>query len=332
MEQDSSDPKTKNTSSLSRKANPSSSLIQHTGIAKSLQALTSTNPLSLSPNQRTQKQFILSETEDIWWKNKVGVKFTMERKVDGLPSIFLNNIQHSGTHFFNSRLHGLSYAKINISSYPYLIPAKFTDFHEGGYFAQDHLQFNNYNAIRLLELLETGKVVLHFRDPRSVILSMAHLMCRKNNPEQVHIESTRWGSEIIPLDFCIWETSDKLEFLIKHYYKIFCSDFVNNWLTFAKSLDDRKRKNLLITEFKELKDSPQNLFAKILNFLNVSENVKKIPNSKELPKGFWDKTKQNNHFRRGLLDEWKEACNPRQIKFMSELISDDCYKYFNWEK
>ena len=256
----------------------------------------------------------------------------MERKVEGLPSIFLNNIQHSGTHFFNSRFHILSYGKIDISSYPYLVPSKFPEFHEGGYFAQDHLMFNNYNAIRLLELLDKGKVVLHFRDPRSVIVSMAYLMFKKNTPESVYIESTRWGGEVIPLNFHEWDIKKRLDFLIENYYKIKCADFVNNWLEFAQSVSGNREKNLLVTEFRELKASSSDLFTKIMNFLEIGKFVEKVPKSKDFPKQMWAKNYGNSHFRRGLLDEWKEACSPRQIDYMNELISPNCYENFNWEK
>ena len=154
-------------------------------------------------------------------------------------------------------------------------------------------------------------------------------MYRKNTPKQIR-ESMRWGGEVIPLDFHEWTVEKRLDFLIKNYYKTKCSDFVNNWLAFAKSISDDKKKNLLITEFKELKDSPAALFSKILNFLEIQKHVKKIPSTKDLPKGMWDKKPANNHFRKGLLDEWKEACNYQQLKYMNELISQDCYEFFNW--
>ena len=192
MDKDSSEQGKSTNNSLAKKNQSVSSLVQNSGIIESLQQLTHPNPLAVAPNNRKQRHTILSQNQDNTWDNQVGIKFSIERKVDGLPSIFLNNIQHSGTHFFATRFHALSYAKFEISSYPYLIPSNFPEFQEGGYFAQDHLHFNNYNAIRLLELLDTTKVVLHFRDPRSAILSMTHLMYRKNTPKQIHIESMRW--------------------------------------------------------------------------------------------------------------------------------------------
>ena len=181
----------------------------------------------------------------------------MERKVKDLPSIFINNIQHSGSYFFISRFYALSYANLNISSFPYLRPEKFAQFSEGGYLAQDHLQFNEYNACRMKELLNSAKILIHFRDPRSVLVSSIHHMYKKLSPIEVHTESLKLNTEPIPVDFIDWTFKKKLQFLIDYYYDIQYARFVNSWHEFSKCLNSNQRRNFLITEYSELRNSGQ---------------------------------------------------------------------------
>ena len=103
MDKDSSEQGKSTNNSLAQKNQSVSSLVQNSGIIESLQALTNSNSLAVAANNRKQRHTILSQNQDSTWDNQVGIKFSIERKVDGLPSIFLNNIQHSGTHFFSTR-------------------------------------------------------------------------------------------------------------------------------------------------------------------------------------------------------------------------------------
>ena len=99
-----------------------------------------------------------------------------------------------------------------------------------------------------------------------------------------------------------------------------------------KSLKDADNQNILICEFKELRDSPPELFMKILNFYNVGKYVNKNPTHADLPKAMFKKNIGNSHFRKGLLDEWKTACTPEQIKWMTNQINPELMEYFSWER
>lgn len=295
-------------------------------VLKSLNLLTAPDAGSIRPDQRTISHQLFTDKQDAIWDEKIGVRVTLERKITNLPSIFLVNSPHSGTHFFANRFNALSYLKMSLADYQYLDRSKFTEFSTGGYYAQKHLDPNIYNRTMLQFLLRNEKIVLHFRDPRSVLVSALFLMFKKQTPIEVHIDSLRWGSEPIPVDFINWDIKKKVDFYLENYYKTRCLNFVNKWFQFSESLPNSLGDNILISDFSLLRKDSKALFRGLIDFLELDS--KKLA---KLPKKFWEKSYSNNHFRKGLLDEWKEVCSAKQIKVMSDLIHDDCYSFFGWE-
>ena len=65
------------------------------------------------------------------------------------------------------------------------------------------------------------------------------------------------------------------------------------------------------------------MLNKILNFYSIGKYVNKIPTHADLPEGIFKKHVGNSHFRKGLLDEWKTACTPEQIKWMTNQINPE---------
>ena len=88
---------------------------------------------------------------------------------------------------------------------------------QGGFAALTELHPNPYNAYLFQKIVLTTpvKIVLHFRDPRSIMVSAIHLMYKKGRtPEQVYENSLRYPDAIIHIDFPSKSFEERLEFYI----------------------------------------------------------------------------------------------------------------------
>ena len=153
---------------LSKKTAPKSFLIASTSSQKNISQV----PFK----HRTQEANIFtSETSNL---NRVAINMKMERRIEGLPSICINQSQHSGTLFLNNRFMNLGYNRFWFINGPWFNMEYFDDFQSGSQFAQTDLLPNQYNIQAALQIIEYSKFWLHFRDPRSSIVSAVHLMDR----------------------------------------------------------------------------------------------------------------------------------------------------------
>ena len=57
-----------------------------------------------------------------------------------------------------------------------------------------------------------------------------------------------------------------------------------------------------------------------------------LTKDKDLPYGMWNARVGNSHFRKGLVDEWKTASTPDQIRWMTKKINPEAIEFFNWER
>ncbi len=301
--------------------------------AEQIKSITNEKGWKIAPHKRKQTSTVYTEKKDLVWGNNIGIRFELERKVEGLPSIFMNKMQHSGTHFFSTRFSALSYGNMKLDDGAYFAYSEFPKFFEGGIFAMCELYPNQYNIIRLQELIEKAKVILYFRDPRSIMVSAVHLIYRKGqSAEEVYIESLgNHPGGIIPVEFKQWSIEKRLEYYILNFFDYWAS-FVNDWYGQIKSFPDDTRKKLMICEFKQLRNSGGTLFSDILNFADLPKFASRIPKDKDLPSNMWNGKISNSHFRKGLLDEWKTACTPEQIKWMTKKINPEAMEFFEWDR
>ena len=91
-------------------------------------------------------------------------------------------------------------------------------------------------------------------------------------------------------------------------------------------MKDKHQKNILVTEFnKHLSGKSEDFLTKLVNFIGDGNKV-------EVPVNFFDPKSKNSHFRKGLKDEWREACTRDQLKWMREQIHPVAFDFFEWER
>ncbi|MDB4651315.1 hypothetical protein OAE26_01910 [Synechococcus sp. AH-551-E05] len=330
----------------SSSANPLTKFEGAKDLVEGVRTLVQKNTFHLSLTQRTPEATLFSEETDSLWGNRVGVHFKMERRVEGLPSICINQIQHSGTLFLNSRFQMLGYNRCWLVDGPWFAMHRFNDFCAGSQFAQTDLLPNAYNLSAAMQLLTETKFWLHFRDPRSVVVSAPHLMDRSYlgkkrpwlTPEYIymeslkHTDSSRYPDSIIPVDYHSWSFDRRLDFFIKGRFQRL-ADFVNGWLDFYLNLPVDLRRKVHLTEFnRDLRGKDAQFLAKALEFTKVHKIMSKNPQARDVPRGFFDPSQGNTHWRKGLPDEWKTACTTDQIEWMNSFIDDKVFDFFGWER
>jgi hypothetical protein len=108
---------------------------------------------------------------------------------------------------------------------------------------------------------------------------------------------------------------DKIDVHIEHYLPMQI-EWIQGWIRAEKSI------NIKFTEFKELKDNPLALIQSILKFydIDVPDDTIVLPETSE----------NENHFRKGMVNEWQEIYTAEQITKASSLIPDELKKRFCW--
>lgn len=295
--------------------------------------ISSSSTKLLAPDQRSISTNISTQCPSSWERKNFEYNFEVTRKVEGLPSVWINKMQHSGTHFINSRLNSLGYAKCDIQNEdnPWINKNMLGKFIQGGYSALTELHPNPYNVHLFKKIiLETPvKVVLHFRDPRSIMVSSIHLMYKKvTDPDQVYENSLKYPDAIIPVDFPSRPFEERLEFYISKYYPKWAS-FVNEWFSLISKLklQPESRSKILLRDFNmHLTGRSGQYLQELINFLDVKDTKVTVPSD------FCDPSATNSHFRKGLTEEWRDVCTEEQIDWMTKQIHPSTLEFFNWAK
>ena len=282
-------------------------------------------------DKRSIETIISTESPSQWKDKNFEYNFEVTRKVEGLPSLWINKMQHSGTHFINSRMNDLGYARCDLqrADNPWIDTNMVEKLIQGGYISLTELHPNPYNVHIFQKIISATptKVVLHFRDPRSIMVSAIHLMYKKGlSPEQVYENSLKYPDAIIPLDFSSKSFEERLEFYISKYYLKWAS-FVNGWFGLISKLKPMYRRKILIRDFNHhLTGRSDRYLQELIAFLDVKDT--KV----EVPRDFYDPSATNSHFRKGLTEEWREVCTKDQIEWMTKQIHPRTLEFFGWAK
>jgi hypothetical protein len=159
----------------------------------------------------------------------------------------------------------------------------------------DHMWPTQQN-IDLLQQAGVSKVVLHVRDPRQVVVSLAHhVLLYRGASQNRHIERVvdEYGFDAL---------LDRMSSWMIQY---------RNWLIGWKSLTRKNGIDLLITKYESMLENKDRFFNDILDyFVSPSTLHDKIARSLSKRK----RLKQREAmFRLGTADEWKTVLSRRQI-------------------
>ena len=232
-------------------------------------------------------------------------------------SLLLVSIPKSGTVYMNEMFAkglGLQNAVISNRYFPVdqlhfdLMPT----FAKGGQVASVHIDPSPEN----LQLLNACSIKwsVHFRDPRSVLLSWVYHVTRLATEEQ-------WNSLLAviptpPRALFDWDFQRKIDWHIDNFSP-HVTKWMLGWLKAAEEMPDK----IIITEYSELRENEAALADKILSFVGIprSHYIHKPP-AKNM----------NVHFRTGAYDEWRDVLTREQQQKARSLIPASLMERFSW--
>lgn len=222
------------------------------------------------------------------------------------PSIFINTLPKSGSIFISLSLQAstdMDSQRLAYGCYPndMIDYQKALEFSLGGRIAQEHLDASPRN-LRLLEKY-AKHWVLHLRDPRSSMISWIHHLDLIHN--RGDLTTVEFSDPFLPPDYFTWDMLRKIDWQIDHYLAQSVK-WIRDWNDYYTQHPDR----VLVTSYKELHEDSAAFLAGILRHFNIEKEVKLV-----------EKTKKN-HFRSGMIDEWKTVCTPPQIQKASDVCSE----------
>ena len=178
-------------------------------------------------------------------------------------------------------------------------------------FADTHAICNDINKLIIKKYFK--KIIVHVRDPRQACLSYLHNILRNQKNDKILNDLL-----FLPNDFFDKNFNDQLDFIIDNRMQ-FNVKWIQSWINFSNS----ENVSVHFSTYEELVNNEENFYNQILFFYNIDKK-----NFKRVIK----KNKNKYLFRKGKTDEWKTVFNSNQIKKVNELMPDDFFSRFNWQK
>jgi hypothetical protein len=162
----------------------------------------------------------------------------------------------------------------------------------------DHM-LPTYQNISLLHQAGICKVVLHVRDPRQVVVSLAHhVLLYRGAPGNQHIERVfdEYGFDALLDRITAWAAQYR------------------EWFTGWKSATRRLGIPLFISKYESMLDNKERFFSNILDYFGAPSTLhdriaRSLGKNKRLKQG-------EAMFRNGTADEWKKVLSRRQIRLI----------------
>ena len=248
------------------------------------------------------------------------------RKIDyrkrKLPSILLITLPKSGSMYICNSLMGQCGLRPVITgdhTFPFapIYADKLKKFALGCAIDQAHYMPTTKN-LSLLKEEGILKLVVHFRDPRQALLSWVHYVDKLNDRGIV-----QWEQDVeLPSNYFTKSLEEKTDFMIEHFYPHLVS-FISKWLCYERDGVSKWGIEVLFTEFRKMKNTPDYFFEEICKFYNIKlSNLDRNYNS----------TSAHSHDRKGEVDEWRKIFTVAQIDRTTAMLNDDILERFVWSK
>lgn len=163
--------------------------------------------------------------------------------------------------------------------------------------------------------LYSNKLVVHFRDPREVLLSWVH-----------HINKTKdtgGFSPIPPESYYQMPLEQQLDWAIANALPNIVT-WMQGWLTYAAEQNAKADGlNILVTTYDEFKKDELKLLHKIVTFYDIPANdfeYKPVQQTEAI------------NFRKGDSNEWREVFTKEQKIVIAGIVPDRLLDQLNWEK
>ena len=234
-----------------------------------------------------------------------------------IPGMLIVSIPKSGTVYINQLLsRGLDVP--SVSAGLNYFPCDLADIAgiellaRGGCVAPSHLPPTSQN-LRILETM-LDRWVVHIRDPRSVVVSLAHHFAR------LHVERPRdllMMDPAPPASYGTMSLRGKIEWVVDNHAQSVVS-WTKAWLDVAGS----GRYNICLTSYDELHENETALVYKILDFFHVPRSRYRAP--------ALEKKVDATHYREGRLDEWRMVLGAQLLYHVNGLIGSELLQFFRW--
>lgn len=234
-----------------------------------------------------------------------------------IPSVLVISIPKSGTIYMNQFLRqslGLQNYVLSNQFFPddQMRLEALPEFQSGGYMTSAHIDPSPMN----LQLLDAfiPKWIVHFRDPRSVLLSWVHHVERLASEER-DVELFR-VLPVPPQALHGWTFERRIDWHIENFFPAVI-DWMQRWVDVSAEMSDR----ILVTEYAELRRDDDAYARTVMDFLGIPSAAY----SHAAP----EKT-MGSHFRTGRQDEWRDVLTSPQLDAVNRAIPAKLAERFAW--
>jgi hypothetical protein len=237
-----------------------------------------------------------------------------------VPAILLNTLPKSASLYVLQTLERtLNVESFIVSSRDFvratITPQLFYGFGQGRRILHDHLPPVGENLYWIAR--EVDRFVVHVRDPRQAILSWAHDRGKRLKKygapfRQAHVPA-------LPPDYLERELTARLDIHIQNDYPHMV-EWIRSWL--AVSRDPAFTPRILFTRYEDLLRDQESFFKRIFEFYDLDANLRLIRGERG----------PDQNFRSGLVDEWRTVFTPEQSAHVTNLIPQELWDQFGWER
>ena len=176
--------------------------------------------------------------------------------------------------------------------------------------AREHLRAFPENIEMLTQ--HKVKVVFHVRDLRQQVVSLAHYhLSLKQHPQiRAFYQSRHY-------DISNWDLNDFIQAAINTLPERI--EMIQGWL----DVYHQGKIPMIITTYEEFHDNPNQFLKRVLSFYGLYLN--RFSNW-HIPKNSYF------NFRKGSKDEWKTALTIEQQQQIHQMIPEDFFNFFGWER
>jgi hypothetical protein len=241
-------------------------------------------------------------------------RIAMER---GRPVVLINTIPKSASESIWNRFSdalGLVQCHVSIGFFPNCtaVPRRLHELALGGISSKEHLAPNAYNARTLVDS-GVDKMVVHLRDPRQATLSWAHFVRDEISKTPM---GPLWRETCPPRDVLDGPLDGLLDWCIDNYLPQVVA-FMQGWQRIAEDSDIPL--DILFCTFEAFRTRPESYFDRLCGFYELSDL-----DGASFVEG------EDGHFRKGRVDEWRDAFSREQQERAAQLIGKDLLNRFDW--
>ncbi len=236
------------------------------------------------------------------------------------PILICNLPKSASEYIYETLATGLRIPKVTVSTNYFannlIVRSEFRRLVFFGGVAKDHLPALTQNKLQIRRYLD--RMAVHVRDPRQVSLSWLHHLERLFQADDV--DTLELFDVELPKDFFDREQNDQIDWMLEYHYPA-CLRWIEGWLD--AEAEEAFTPRMLFTRYEDFRNDREAYFARLLDFFEI--DASKFHDPDITPKS------STHHFRKGLVDEWREVFTPAQKERANRLLSDRIRERFGYE-